>query len=113
MSGHNNPVRALAFSPDGKILACGALEHIVFWDVERRQILGEAAAENTTFITSLAFSPDGRWIGAGGFSDGAILWDLRPEVWVRQACAAANRNLDEREWKRLTGGGSPYRQTCP
>ena len=29
-------VRALAFSPDGKMLACGAGLRIVFWDIERR-----------------------------------------------------------------------------
>jgi hypothetical protein len=44
---------------------------------------------------------------------GDIIWDLRPEVWVQQACIAVNRNLDEREWHRLIGGGSPYRQTFP
>ena len=113
LTGHNNPVRALAFSADGKMLACGALDRIVFWDVERRQRLGDAVVEDSVFVTSLAFSPDGRWLGSGNFNDGAILWDLRPEVWLRQACAAANRNLDEREWKRLMGDGVPYRQTCP
>src|SRR5262249_42054401 len=113
LTGHNTPVRALAFRADGKTLACGPLDRIVFWDVERRQRLGDAVAEDSVFVTSLAFSPDSRWLGSGGFNDGAILWDLRPEVWVRQACAAANRNLDEREWKQLLGDGAPYRQTCP
>ncbi len=112
LTGHNNPVRALAFSADGKMLACGALDRIVFWDVERRQRLGDAVAEDSVFVTSLAFSPDGRWLGSGNFNDGAIIWDLRPEVWLRQACAAANRNLDEGEFRRLTGDGSTYRATC-
>ena len=75
--------------------------------------LGEAVADNSEFVTSMAFSPDGRWLGSGGYSDGAIVWDLRPEVWLRQACAIANRNLDEREWKRLIGDNPPYRQSCP
>jgi len=113
LTGHAGAVRALGFSPDGRMLACGAGERIVFWDVGRRQRLGEAVADSGGFVTSLAFSPDGRWLGSGGYRDGAILWDLRPEVWQRQACAIANRSLDESEWKRLIGGDSPYRKSCP
>jgi len=113
LTGHSDPVRALVFSPDGKMLACAAGERIVFWDVERRQRLGEAVAGAGGFVTSLAFSPDGQWLGSGDYDDGAIVWDLRPGVWLRQACAIANRNLDEREWKRLIGDNPPYRQSCP
>jgi WD40 repeat protein len=113
LTGHAGPVRALVFSPDEKMLACAAGERIVIWDIERRQRLGEAIANNSEFVTSLAFSPNGRWLGAGGYDDGAIVWDLGPELWRRQACAIANRNLDEREWKRLIGDNPPYRQSCP
>jgi WD40 repeat protein len=112
LTGHSGPVRAIAFSPDGKMLACAASERIVFWDIERRQSLGEAVAYNDGFVTSLAFSPDGRWLGSGRFNDSAIVWDLRPDVWLRQACVIANRNLDEREWKRLIGDNPPYRKSC-
>jgi WD40 repeat protein len=103
LTGHSDPVRALVFSPDGKMLVCAAGERIVFWDAERRQRLGEATAGASGFVTSLAFSPDGKWLGSGSYDDGAIVWDLRPGVWLRQACAIANRNLNEREWKRLIG----------
>ncbi len=113
LTGHSGPIRALVFSPDGKMLACAAGERIVFWDIERRQNLGEAIASNSEFVTSVAFSPDGRWLSSGGYDDDAIIWDLRPDVWRRLACAIANRNLDEREWKRLIGGNPPYRQSCP
>ena len=113
LTGHSGPVGALGFSPDGKMLACGAGEKIVFWDVERRQRLGEAVADSGALVTGLAFSPDGHWLGSGGFDNGGIVWDLRPDTWLRQACAIANRNLDEREWKRLMGDGVPYRKSCP
>jgi len=113
LAGHADPVRALAFTRDGRMLACAAGERIVFWDIERRQSLGEAIAYNSEFVTSLAFSPDGRWLGSGGFNDRAIVWDLRPDVWLRQACVIANRNLDQREWNRLSGDNPPYRKSCP
>lgn len=113
LTGHSSPVRALVFSPDGKTLAAAAGERIVFWDLERRQSLGEAAAGNSGFLTGLAFSPDGRWLGSAGHDDRAIVWDLQPDQWLRQACAIANRDLDEREWNRLIGDNAPYRKVCP
>jgi len=112
LTGHSGPVRALAFSPDGKMVACAAGGRIVFWDLERRQRLGETVASDGGFVTSLQFSPDGRWLGSGAFDDGAVIWDLRPDVWERQACALANRNLDEREWIQLIGDSAPYRKSC-
>jgi len=112
LSGHGGPVRAVAFSPDGKMLACAASERVVFWDLDRHQCLGEAAANAAQFVTSLAFSPDGRWLASGGFDDRAMIWDLRTEAWRQQACAVANRTLNEREWQRLMGD-SPYRKSCP
>lgn len=111
LTGHSGPVRAIVFSPDGKMLACAGGERIVFWDIERRQRLGEALADSSG-VSSLAFSPDGRWLGSGGYDQGAIVWDLRPDVWQRQACAIANRNLDEREWTRLIGDNPPFRKSC-
>ena len=114
LTGHSGPVYAIAFSPDGKMLACAAGVRIVFWDIERRQSLGEAIAYSEgEFVSSLAFSSDGRWLGSAGFHDSAIVWDLRPDVWLRQACAIANRDLDEREWKQLFGDTPPYRKSCP
>ena len=114
LTGHSGPVYAIAFSPDGRMLACAAGVRIVFWDIERRQSLGEAIAyREGEFVSSLAFSSDGRWLGSAGFHDSAIVWDLRPDVWLRQACAIANRDLDEREWKQLFGDTPPYRKSCP
>lgn len=113
LTGHSGPVGALGFSPDGKMLACGAGERIVFWDIERRQRLGEAVADSGGLVMGLAFSPNGHWLGSGTLDNGGIVWDLRSDIWQRQACAIANRNLDEREWRQLMGDGVPYRKSCP
>ncbi len=68
-------VRAVAFSPDGTILATGGYDNIPrLWDVatggKRSELLG-----HTGRIESLAFSPDGRAIASGGL-DGVRLWDV-------------------------------------
>jgi dipeptidyl aminopeptidase/acylaminoacyl peptidase len=74
------PIRfanALAFSPDGRILAASSyLDHeILLCDLaagrERTRLRGHESS-----VTCLAFAPDGRSLASGGESDRAIvLWD--------------------------------------
>ena len=54
-------MRALAFSPDGKILASSSLDGtLILWDIASRQPLGPPLTGHRGWITSLAFSPDGK-----------------------------------------------------
>lgn len=84
----------------------------MLWDLLRRQSFGAMVANDGGFVTSRAFSTDGRWL-VSGEDDGSVVWDLRPDTWISRACAAANRNLTESEWKQLIGDNPAYRQTCP
>jgi RNA polymerase sigma factor (sigma-70 family) len=70
---------ALAFSPDGKLLAAGWSE----WNAalfetatgrEVRQLVGHRGA-----VQSLAFSPDGSLLASGSDDATALVWDLRPK----------------------------------
>jgi WD40 repeat protein len=77
--------RAMAFSPDGRLLASGA-EDIVLWDPSTRTRLQRL--EHSTDVWCLAFSPDGRWL-VSSHSDGAIvLWDVEE----REAVANLNEH---------------------
>src|SRR5262249_15781657 len=70
--------RALAFSPDGRILAATSepTDQIILWDLlanrERTRLRGHSSQ-----AISLAFSPAGRALASGAYGDRCvIIWDL-------------------------------------
>jgi WD40 repeat protein len=67
LKGHTSPVNALAFSPDGRLLASRALDlSIRLWDLKQRrtlQVLGDNESvvnANQGMAARIAFSPDGQ-----------------------------------------------------
>jgi len=70
---------ALAFSPDGQILATGASDFYVhLWDVTnptKPRILPVLTGHTST-VDALAFSPHGQMLASGSWDGSARLWDL-------------------------------------
>ena len=60
--------KLLTFSPDGKMLACGAYNEIVLWDTETGNQL-YAMREHAGTVTALTFSPDGKTFASSSESD--------------------------------------------
>ena len=63
--GHKKEVTALAFSPDGKILASGAADATcLFWDLETHEVKYTAEG-HWGAVTRLVFSQDGKTVLSG------------------------------------------------
>ena len=81
---HINYVGAMAFRPDGKVLATGDYSRAIhLWDVKTGRKLGQPMFAES-IVLSLAFSPDGRMLAAGTAepSHQVVLWDLANQTRV-------------------------------
>jgi WD40 repeat protein len=81
-------VRALALSPDGRLLAAAGDDMAVqLWEVDTGKA-GARLAGHTDWVLSLAFSPDGDRLASAGY-DGVIrLWDVAAGKKLRDMSAA-------------------------
>ena len=92
LDGPGNQFKALAFSPDGTILATGIdtgkrTERrelaIRLWDVAARKELGRVPAHRS-YIRALAFSPDGRRLVSASEDGTALVWDVAAIIGGRR-----------------------------
>ncbi len=107
--GHTNEVFAVAYSPDGRLLASGGSDQTVrVWEPTTGQ-------ERWTFrnhvghIHALAFSPDGRLLASGSADTTIRLWDLASGKELRSLSSnfgAVRALAFSPDGQQLASGGS-------
>src|SRR5207244_4414205 len=76
LAGHSKEAWALAFSPDGTLLASGADDNLIkIWDVKTGSELLTLTGHDQT-VTSVGFLPDGNRLASVSLDHSLRLWTL-------------------------------------
>jgi WD40 repeat protein/tetratricopeptide (TPR) repeat protein len=92
---HTNFVSAIAFHPEGKVLATGDYSGLVrTWDISTGREIGRPLSQ-VEIVLQLAFSPDGKMLAVGLAKDrtgkpGTRLWDATTRQPIGELLASKN-----------------------
>ncbi|KAF7589103.1 WD40 repeat-like protein [Aspergillus hancockii] len=85
VKGSRNPVSALAFSPDGSLLAVGdSRGRVLVYKVSDGTVVTDRWTAHTSRITSIAWNEDGTHVVSGALDTNIFVWSLaNPGDWLQ------------------------------
>ena len=103
-------VNAVAFSPDGKLLATASEDNtariVAVADGRER-----ARVTHDDTVRAVAFSPDGKFLATASADGRVHVWSTDLDDMLHQLCTGHGRNLSHAEWRRYLGD-LPWQPTC-
>ncbi|MDA1055325.1 MAG: protein kinase, partial [Planctomycetota bacterium] len=88
LDGHDGKVNAIAFSPDGEMLAAGSGREVILWKLATESVHGVLTG-HSVLVTDVDFSPDGERLASASYilvttsnrrrvgKGEVILWDVK------------------------------------
>jgi RNA polymerase sigma factor (sigma-70 family) len=99
-------INAIAFSPDGKLLATDSANEIILWEAATGKVRRRIVPQKEGVIASLAFTPDGKTLLAGSPGDKVHVWDVVTGRELRQLDSRISTMLSP-DGKMIVGETGP------
>jgi WD40 repeat protein len=99
--GHGTPARALAVSPDGKLVASDAEDALYLWKAATGELLREWGGPDHSSHACL-FSPDGKWLISADHEGALEAWDVATGKELRRFKIDASLEVQAAS---ISGGG--------
>ncbi len=113
LTGHEDRVRAVAFSPDGQTLASGSNDSTVrLWNLRDPTAAPAILTWYEDDVFAVAFSSDGQTLASGSNDSTVRLWLCSTAQLADSICQTVQRNLTFDEWRQLVSPTLPYERTC-
>jgi WD40 repeat protein len=112
LGSSTNPIRAVAFSPDGRTLAAAGTG-VQLWNVTdpaHPATIGQPLDVYPDEVSSIAFAPDDHTLATGSYDDTARLWQLGADKAIQQICASTDTPTRQ-QWQQYLSE-LPYRSSC-